>query len=159
MDKKKREKIMIALLIPILGFVVYTNVISEKKPPPPPADSQPAPPGPPGRPVPGPVVRTARQALNSEEAQAQAEIAGRSWGRNPFVPAPTPVVETADSTEVVKFTLSSVFPAREGGVAVINGTVLEVGEVFRGYELLEVDGMGVRLGRNNEIFTLFMPEE
>lgn len=156
MEKKKKETMLILVLVPILGYVVYANLIAGKKPPPPPASpgekaSAPAP----ARPAaPGPAVPV--RSLDQREFRERSAVSGGEWGRNPFLPVSLPPGEAEDSPPTADFKLSSVIPPR---IAIINGQDLEVGEVYRGYELIEVKETAVRLGKGGEIYILSMPEE
>ncbi len=158
MEKKKKETILILALVPILGYVVYANLIGGKKPVPPPAtpEGKTAATAPVRAPAPGPAAPVPVRPLDQREFRERSAVSGGEWGRNPFLPVSLPPGEAGDSPPAAEFKLSSVIPPR---IAIINGQDLEVGEVYRGYELIEVKETAVRLGRGGEIYILSMPEE
>jgi hypothetical protein len=164
MDKKKKEMAIIALLVPLLAFVVYSNLISpaKKKKPrrPPKTVSQKAAP-PPGK-VPSSRGKKKEAALPSLDQAArgrQKEIARQPWGRDPFNPAPVSEEEVNRSSNWRAFQLSGIIPSPEGGVAILDGEVIEVGEDHRGYRLIKVEDSRITIEKDRKQFIIKMPEE
>ncbi len=159
MDKKKKEIILISILVPVLIFVVYNSVtsISAKKTAGP-IISEPAPvpviapAGPP------PAARTLREpAAGPDEkiVEMQAAVAEGPWVRDPFQPLPT---EESDrgSLDWEKFQLSGIISGR---MAIINGELVAVGEEYQGYRLKQADKYRIILEKNDESFILTLAEE
>nr|HPJ72107.1 hypothetical protein [bacterium] len=97
--------------------------------------------------------------LSAEQRARQREIDAEPWGRNPFKASPTPVPELGGEESRMGFVLSGVFPAAGGGVAIVNGQDLKVGETMLGYELVEVGASFVTFSKNGNTFTISLPEE
>lgn len=160
MDKKKKEIILVALLAPLLAFVVYTNLISpseKKKKPPPKAPVKEAAPA---APVSAGKIKEERlPPLDKAAWQRQEEIARQDWGRDPFNPAPISPEEINRSSNWQAFHLSGVIPSPEGGVAILDGEVIGLGEEHRGYRLIKVKDRRITLEKNGEEVIIRMSEE
>ncbi len=119
MDKKKKEIIMIAILVPVLGFVLYNSLstVAEKKK----AGAGTAPEAVAvtvAAPVTATVVTAGRKEgggelapLDEKVVRMQEAVAAGPWGRDPF--SPPPVAETDQRPENWKdFKLSGIIPGR-----------------------------------------------
>ncbi len=163
MDKKKKEITIIALLVPLLAFVVYSNLISpskEKKKPPLKTVSKEV------APAPGKVVAPAGRKkeehlppLDRVVRQRQEEIVRRPWGRDPFNTAPISPEEVNRSSNWRAFHLTGIIPSSEGGVAILDGEVIGVGEEHRGYSLIKVEDRRITLEKSGKKFIINMLEE
>jgi len=159
-DKKKKELIMIACLVPVLGFVIYnslgTGADQKKKSTPKTTETQAI------QPVEVPVAISGKKAdsgklpvLDTKLVQMQEAIADEAWGRDPFR---APIVKDSDvlSTSWKDFKLTGVIPGRN---ATINGEIIGVGEEFEGYLLIKVGDYGITLEKDGQSYILTMPEE
>lgn len=159
MNKKKKQLILIALLIPVLGFVLYNSlstVAKKKKPATAKIEAAAVQPG---------AATTGLAALKSDQgelpplnekiAKMQDTIAGEPWGRDPFHPLP---VDDRDkpSTNWKDFKLTGVIPDR---IATINGEVVGIGEEFEGYLLIKVESNRIILEKTGQSYILTMPED
>ena len=160
MDKKKKELILIACLVPVMGFVIYnslgTGADKKKKSTPKTTKTQVV------QPVEVPVDVSGKKAdsgklptLNKKLAQMQEAIADEAWGRDPFR---APIVKDSDvlSTSWKDFKLTGVIPGR---TATINGEIIGVGEEFEGYILIKVEKDRITLEKAGQSYILTMPEE
>ncbi len=163
MDKKKKEIIMIGILVPVLGFVLYNSLSSvSKKKKPSAATVEEAAPLVVEAPAKAAAVKTTRKEgvaelppLDEKLVRQQEVIADGPWGRDPF--SPPPVAETDQRPENWKdFKLSGIIP---GLAATINGEPVGMGEDFEGYRLREVGNDGITLEKDDQSFILTMPEE
>jgi hypothetical protein len=154
-DKKKKEMILIACLVPVMGFVLY-NSLSKKKGSPETTEPQTV------QSVEVPVVASAEKTdseelppFNEKLAKMQEVIADREWGRDPFKAAP---VKSNDkiSTNWKDFKLTGVVL---GHTATINGEIIGVGEEFEGYILIKVENSQIILKKAEQSYILSMPEE
>ncbi|MCX6349860.1 MAG: hypothetical protein NTV79_10250 [Candidatus Aureabacteria bacterium] len=91
----------------------------------------------------------------------QAQVAGETWGRDPFNPAPTPPEQPGEASDWKNFRVSGLIPGPAGGVAIINGQETAVGESYRGYRLLEIDfeNYAIILEKDGQKCRLEMPQE
>jgi len=55
--------------------------------------------------------------------------------------------------------LSGIIPSPGGGVAILDGEVIGIGEEYRGYRLIVVEDRRITLERNGKKFIISMPEE
>ena len=162
MDKKKKELILVAVLLPVFVFVLYNTLSSSssRKPAPPPAPAGPAV-------VPPVAASAAPQAagpLSAESAVAdagvlerQAAVAGGPWERDPFSPPPIRDSESGPGgADWKNFLLSGVISGR---MAVINGEPVALGEEYRGYRLREVEQYRIVLEKDGETVILTLAEE
>ena len=163
MDKKKKELILIAAMVPVLAFVIYTNFISPSE-----EEGKPS-----GKavsrevsPAPAQVAhptgkKTERHllSLDKDVRRRQEEIARQDWGRDPFNPAPISPEEINRSSNWRVFQLSGIIPSPEGGVAILDGEVIGVGEEHRGYRLIMVEVSRIILEKNGKEFIIKMLEE
>ncbi len=159
MDKKKKELILIAILVPVLTFVVYTNFIAvsdRPEAPPRPADPAPPPVGIPADPPPVPRPdRVEPRVIDEKILDMQADIAEMPWERDPFRPPPVreedrPVQDLRD------FQLSGIISGR---MAIINGESIRVGDEYRGYRLREAEHYRIILEKDDQTFILNISEE
>ena len=166
MEKKKKQLIMIAVLVPIMGFVVYTNLLApKKKQPPPPSAGTPLPSEPAA--VAKPAVAGAKTTggelppLDAKLADMQARVADETWGRDAFNPAPTPPEQPGEASDWKNFRVSGLIPGPAGGVAIINGQEIAEGESYRTYRLLEIDfeNYAITLEKDGQKCRLEMPQE
>lgn len=160
MDKKKKELILVAILVPVLIFVVYNSVtsISEKKKPagPKASDPQPVPViAPAGPPSLGPDDRKQPAALDENILGMQTAVAEGPWERDPFQPPPVKESERVFQ-DVKNFQLSGIISGR---MAIINGEPVAVGEEYQGYRLKEADQYRIILEKDDESFILTLAEE
>ena len=161
MDKKKKEMILIACLVPVLGFVLYNSLSTvakkkKKKGQPKTAAAETV------QPVDVPVVVSVPKAVsgelppfNEKLAKMQKVIADEAWGRDPFKEPPVKDIDKI-STSWKDFKLSGVIPGR---TATINGEIIGVGEEFEGYMLIKVENYRIILEKEEQSYTLTMPEE
>jgi hypothetical protein len=168
MEKKKKQITLIIVLIPLMAFLVYNNLIVGPKKKKAQARarraetktqiSQPAP------------VAAARKKQVAETkselppvdkklVQIQNTVAEGEWGRDPFNPAPTPEIKDAGTWDLQNFRLSGVIPGPTGGAAIINGEVVGVGEYYRGFRLTRVKNLEITLEKDGNSYILNMPEE
>ena len=161
MDKKKKELILIACLVPVLGVVIYNSLSTvadeeKKKIPPKTTETQTV------QPVEVPVAVSGKKAdsgklpvLNKKLAQMQKTIADEDWGRDPFR---APIIKDDDviSTSWKDFKLTGVIPGR---TATINGEIIGVGEEFEGYTLIRVENYRITLEKSEQPYILTMPED
>ena len=166
MEKKQKQLILIAILVPIMGFVVYTNLIAPKKKPPPASPAATPPPSEPAavaKPAGGGAKTTGGELppLDAKLAEMQARVAGETWGRDPFNPAPTPPEQSGEAGDWKNFRVSGLIPGPAGGVAIINGQEIAEGESYRGYRLLEIDfeNYAIILEKDGQKCRLEMPQE
>lgn len=165
MEKKKKEIILIIILLPLMAFLLYNSLVvgpKKKKVQPPPAESPGVVVQPAGKveapPVPG-EKEGKLPPLNEKLVQMQNQIAGQPWGRDPFIPAPTPVSSDGEATGWKDFELDGLIPGPGGGAAIINGELIEVGEYYRGYRLSTVSNSRITLEKGGQSFILTMIEE
>jgi len=159
-DKKKKELILIACLIPVLGFVLYNSLSSEdkKKQTGAPKSTTPQAVQPVKVPVVAPATKTETGELlpfNEKLDQMQKVIAEEAWGRDPFQEPPVKESDRA-STSLKDFKLTGVIPGR---TATINGEIIGVGEVFEGYLLIKVENYRITLKKSEQLHILNLPEE
>ena len=160
MDKKKKELILIACLVPVMGFVIYNSLSTvaakKKKGPPQKTATQTV------QPIEAPAAPLGMKAnsgelspLNEKLVQMQEAIADEAWGRDPFR---APIVKDSDvlSTSWKDFKLTGVIPGRN---ATINGEIIGVGEEFEGYILIKVENYRIILEKAEQSYILTMPEE
>ena len=161
MDKKKKQLIMIGLLVPILGLVLYNSLSTvakkKKKGTPettaPPQAVQPVevPAG-----AAGPKADSGElPALNEKLAQMQNTIADEPWGRDPFRQPPVNARDKP-STNWKEFKLTGVIPGRN---ATINGEIIGIGEEFEGYLLIKVESYRIILEKTGRSYIITMPED
>ncbi len=170
MDKKKKELILVAVLLPVFIFVIYSSfsTSSSRKATPPPAPSGPAEGQPPaaaaGVPaVPAAAVPPAPGSVSGAAAVAdagvlarQAAVAGGPWERDPFSPPPVRESEPGSGGDWKNFLLSGVISGR---MAVINGEPVALGEEYRGYRLRAVEQSRITLEKDGETVILTLAEE
>ncbi len=168
MDKKKKQIVLIVLLVPVLSFVVYSNLINPKKKPrpaPPVPEAAEAPGGmsaaPPAPPKGGKAAVGELPPRDEKLLEMQAQTASEPWGRDPFNPAPTPMEGPGETNDWKNFRLSGLIPGPAGGVAVINGTEVAAGDTFRGYRLIELnfEDYTIVLEKDGQECRLAMPQE
>jgi len=172
MEKKQKQLIMIGLLVPVLGFVVYSNLINPKKKPKaaPPVveDSSSAAAEPAAQPAAKPAGKKGAKAapgelppLDQKLLEMQAQSASEPWGRDPFNPAPTPMEGPGEASDWKNFRVTGLIPGPAGGVAVINGTEVGEGDSYRGYRLIELDfeNYAIILEKDGQECRLAMPQE
>lgn len=179
--KKKKQLILILILIPILGWFVYSNLIAgpkkkkeeqrkarleaervEKE-----RQEKAGPPGPQkkrksaGRKTPqkNKLTDSELPPLDNKLARMQEQVDIGPWGRDPFNPAPTPMEEALETTDWKEFKLDGVIPHPERGAAFINGELIGAGESYRGYLLLRVEDYKIILEKGGQQFELIMSEE
>ncbi len=161
MDKKKKELILIGILVPVLIVVVYNSVSSlsdsEKKPAGP-APSAPSPVEAPAAAKPPSLPRPDRQepgAPTETILGMQADIAEGPWQRDPFQPPP---VRESDrgARDWKDFQLSGIISGR---MAIINGETVAVGETYQGFRLKQADQYRIILEKDDESFILTLAEE
>ncbi len=159
MDKKKKELVLIAILVPVLIFVVYTSFFGDSDSPaipPPPAEPVPVPAAVPA--APGPDLLPGQvepRVVDEKILEMQASIAEAPWERDPFRPPPVreedrPVQDLRD------FQLSGIIAGR---MAIINGEPVRVGEEFRGYRLRRAEHYRIILEKDGNTFILTISEE
>jgi hypothetical protein len=174
MEKKRKQLILIGLLVPVLGYVVYSNLINpEKKPGPSPAAETPPPAA---APAAKPAARGGSKTtakgdaepvsgelppLDKKLLEMQSQTAAEPWGRDPFNPAPTPMEGPGVTNDWKNFRVTGLIPGPAGGVAVINGTEVVVGDSYRGYLLIEIDfdQYAIILEKDGQECRLEMPQE
>jgi len=158
-EKKKKELILIAILVPVLIIVVYSNFIAgNDQPPTPPLPADPGPPAavepvlPPAVP---PTDRKEPAPLDEEIIAKQTEIAAGPWERDPFR---RPPVREEDRVvqDLRDFQLSGIIAGR---MAIINGEPVRVGEEFRGYRLRRAEQYRIILEKDGNTFILTISEE
>lgn len=158
MDKKKKELILLVVLIPVLIFVVYNTVTTTADRPsarPRPADQDPAPIPPAGPP---PIPRSAREEPEVPDQrilERQAEVAEEPWDRNPFQPPPERESERP-AGDYKEFRLSGII---EGRMAIINGEPVYLGEEYRGYRLQRAEQYRIVLEKDDQTFIITISEE
>lgn len=156
MDKKKKELILVALLVPVLIIVIYNSVSDSKPARPVPSGTEPvpavAPSSPP--PVPSPAGEETEVA-DDKIIEMQSVIAEGPWQRDPFQP---PLIRESErgTQDLKSFRLSGIISGR---MAIINGETVAVGEVYQGYRLREVEQYRIILEKDSESFILSIPEE
>jgi len=159
-DKKKKQLILIACLVPVLGFVLYNSLSPEAEKPQPGAPKSTTPQA--VQQVEVPVVASATKTetgelppFNEKLAQMQKVIADEAWGRDPFQEPP---VKDSDrvSASLKDFKLTGVIPGR---TATINGEIIGVGEEFEGYLLIKVENYRITLKKSEQLHILTLPEE
>ena len=150
---------MIALLVPVLGFVLYNSLGTVAKKKKPAAKNIEAAAVQPVAATAGPAVPKSDPgelpSLNEKIAKMQHTVAGESWGRDPFRPPP---VDNRDkpSTNWKEFKLTGVIPGR---TATINGEIVGIGEEFEGYLLIKVENYRIILEKTGQSYILTMPED
>jgi hypothetical protein len=159
LDKKKKELILIAILIPIMIFVIYNSLTSDSGGKParlvpavPEAVAVIAPAGPP------PVAHLDRQepaVLDEKILGMQSATAEESWQRDPFRPPPAGESERI-SRDWQKFQLSGIISGR---MAILNGEAIAVGEEYQGYRLRQAEQYRIILEKDGESFILTLAEE
>lgn len=97
--------------------------------------------------------------MNKVVQSKQTEIARNGWGRDPFIPAPISPEEVNRGSDWRTFQLSGIIPNPEGGVAILDGEVIGVGEEHRGYRLMVVGDGRVTLEKEGEKYIIIMSEE
>ncbi|MFH1038224.1 MAG: hypothetical protein V1789_06095 [PVC group bacterium] len=157
MDKKKKEIIIIGILIPVLGFILYNSLstVAKKKKAPPRGTTEEAP-------VKAPVkVNVTGSApgelppLDENLLGIQRTIAEGPWERDPF--RPPPVKENKRGPEDWKdFKLTGIIPGR---AAIINSEPVGVGEEFEGYLLKNVETYRIMLEKDGQTYILALPED
>ena len=160
MDKKKKEMILIACLVPVLGFVLYNSLstVAAKKEKAKAKKTGPQTVAVAGVPVVSSVTKTESGELppfNEKLAQMQKVIADGTWGRDPFRAPPVKKSEKV-FTNWKDFKLTGVIPGRN---ATINGEIIGVGENFEGYMLFKVENYQITLEQAGQLYILTMPEE
>jgi len=168
MDKKKKEMILIIILIPLMAFMLYNNLVvgprkkKQKARSRPPAEAssvsvQPA------AQVKVPAAAGKKEGelppLNEKLVQMQNRIETEPWGRDPFIPAPTPVYRDLETEGWKEFELEALIPGPGGGAAIIDGELIGVGEYYRGYRLSAVSKSRITLEKSGQSFILTMIEE
>jgi hypothetical protein len=170
MEKKTKEIILIVIMIPVLFYVFYANFISpsKKKAPPPPKRGEQVETVSPEAPTKSAGAKAKEKEkettdelppLDEKLVQMQNNIDEAPWGRDPFSPAPTPVEEGYEEGDWKEFKLSGVLPGPGGGAAMLNGELIGVGEMYRGYRLKEVSDTQIILEKEGQSYILRMPEE
>ncbi|MDP8234828.1 MAG: hypothetical protein P9M08_00440 [Candidatus Erginobacter occultus] len=159
MDKKKKELILIGILVPVLIIVIYNSVssLSEEKPagtaPSAPAPVEAfAPAGPPPIPRPG---RDEAEGADEKILEMQAVVAEGPWQRDPFQPPPIRESERG-AQDWKEFQLSGIISGR---MAIINGESVAVGEEYQGYRLKQAEQYRIILEKDDESFILTLAEE
>ncbi|MDP8215060.1 MAG: hypothetical protein RAO92_04160 [Candidatus Euphemobacter frigidus] len=165
MDKKKKEKIFIIVLIPVLAFVLYNSLstVSKKKKSAGQKTEVEAQTQAPAaatvevstKPVAAKSDWGVLPPLNEKLVRMQNTIADEPWGRDPFQPPPV-TKNDKQSSDWKDFTLSGVIPGR---AATINGAIVGVGEEFEGYLLIKVGNYGITLEKDGQSYILTMPED
>ncbi len=166
MDKKKKQLILIALLLPLMGYLVYSNIIvgmskdKKQKPTAPPTESsQPAlealsktaPPGGDEK------KEVSLPPLDKSLARERERISQGPWGRDPF--QPEPIKEDPEIiTDHESFSLTGTMLGGRG-TAIIDGEPIGIGENYRGYRLIEVKETEIKLEKDQQIFILSLPED
>ncbi|MBN2414448.1 hypothetical protein JXO52_01330 [bacterium] len=155
--KKSEKRMLVFLGIVVVGAAVYQFVIypaSQEKPPEKPAGQTAQQGAQPGAP-----------ALNQTAAvpaTGPVERKYREWKRDPFYARPVAVAasrgggtKSAPKAPVVKTpVLSGILRNADGARAIIDNTVLAVGETKNGIHLVEIDGSTVICTKGNRTFTL-----
>lgn len=167
MDKKKKQLILIAILVPILIYLVINSIseISDRRRPARPRPAEPdevpevapaipevALEAPPSVPVP---VRPELDSVDEEILERQEAIAGGDWGRDPFRP-PEVIESERPFRDYRSFRLSGTIAGR---MAIIDGEAIVVGEEYRGYRLKQAEHYRIILEKDNQTFTLNISEE
>lgn len=159
MDKKKKQLIMIGVLVPVLIFVVYNSVstINEQKSKKvrSPAVKPVAAIVPVGLP---PAARLEQEAFEGADEKIivmQSVIAEGPWDRDPFQP---PSIKESERTsqDWMEYKLTGIIAGR---MAIINGEPVLVGEEYRGYRLQEAGQYRIILEKDDQSFILNIPED
>ncbi|MEA1926703.1 MAG: hypothetical protein U9N73_00735 [Candidatus Auribacterota bacterium] len=165
MEKKKKELILIGILVPVLGLFLWNSLstVAEKKKKAA-AKKESSPPAAQPAAVPEVAVEVVNGTkttpeelppLNKKLEKMQKTVADEPWGRDPFLPPPVKEQEK-ESTNWKEFKLSGIIPGR---TATINGEIIGVGEKFEGYRLTGVDNYQITLEKDEQSYILTMPEE
>jgi len=165
MEKKQKQIILIVILLPLMAYLIYSNVIvgmskdkKEKK-----AAKKAA-----AVSVDAslPIAAAADSdeegggtlpPLNEKRAAERKRISEGSWGRDPFKPVPV----KKDPKKIrghESFQLTGVMLGGRG-TAIIDGEPIVVGEVYRGYRLIEVNNTKITLEKDEQTFILTLPED
>ncbi len=159
MDKKKKQLVLIGLLVPVLVFVVYNsaNTIKEQK------AKKVRPPA--TKPVEAiapvelpPAARTEQEVFAGADEKIiamQSAIAEGPWDRDPFQP---PFIKESEriSQDWMEYQLTGIIAGR---MAIINGEPVLVGEEYRGYRLQEAGQYRIILEKDDQSFILNIPED
>ena len=149
MDKKKKEMILLIVLIPVMAFFVFQAVTGSKKTPPPTID-------------PGAVSVSEESTPQSSSAGAEsaydqpdlflrpisepgpeelareeisrAALTEKDWSRDPF----RPVVKKVKNDPMADIRLQGIVWHSTGATAIIGGKIYRVGDAFRGFTVKEI---------------------
>lgn len=150
---------MIGLLVPVLIFVVYNSVstINEQKAKKvrPPAAKPVAAIVPVGLPPAAQPEQEVFEGADEKIITMQSAIAEGPWDRDPFLP---PSIKESERTsqDWMEYQLTGIIAGR---MAIINGEPVLVGEEYRGYRLQEAGQYRIILEKDDQSFTLNIPED
>lgn len=159
MDKKKKELILIAVLIPVFIYLVYNSVtaVSERQteqapePEPEPVDMVLPEDTPPALPY----VGAAPRVLDDTVLELQKTVAEGPWGRDPFRPPPVREIDRP-GRNWESFKLSGIIAGR---MAIIDGEPVAVGDEYQGYRLTRAEHYRITLEKDGQSYTLTIAEE
>ena len=163
MEKKKKQIILIVILLPLMAYLIYSNVIvgmskdKKKKTAPAKADAVPAEPSLPAMTESKPDEEGELPPLNEKLVRERERISQGEWGRDPF--KPVPIKKDPDKvTGHESFRLTGTMLGGRG-TAIIDGEPIGVGEIYRGYRLIKVQDTEITLEKDGQTFTLTLPED